>query len=194
MNPQDEIMRFVTELEIRDYLPLDDYRREKLASFHLENARQYESRYDNSGSVYEYQRTLLLDPIIAKARFSYANMLELNGMYELYLEQLKFIQENTPQKITKPIADKIEAYQSLLNNTLSQKWKVDSFYLDKARWNIAIFYTDDTNSFAHADSNRIAALAASDVFSGVAITSVKSQVTPISSYSEAFRNARNNLS
>lgn len=192
LNPQDEIMRFVTELEIRDYLPLDDYRREKLASFHLENARQYESRYDNSGSVYEYQRTLLLDPINAKARFSYANMLELNGMYELYLEQLKFIQENTPQKITKPIADKIEAYQSLLNNTLSQKWKVDSFYLDKARWNIAIFYTDDTNSFAHADSNRIAALAASDVFSGVAITSVKSQVTPISSYSEAFRNARNN--
>jgi hypothetical protein len=133
-----------------------------------------------------------LDPINAKARFSYANMLELNGMYELYLEQLKFIQENTPQKITKSIADKIEAYQSLLNNTLSQKWKVDSFYLDKARWNIAIFYTDDTNSFAHADSNRIAALAASDVFSGVAITSVKSQVTPISSYSEAFRNARNN--
>ncbi len=192
LNPQDEIMRFVTELEIRDYLPLDDYRREKLASFHLENARQYESRYDNSGSVYEYQRTLLLDPINAKARFSYANMLELNGMYELYLEQLKFIQENTPQKITKSIADKIEAYQSLLNNTLSQKWKVDSFYLDKARWNIAIFYTDDTNSFAHADSNRIAALAASDVFSGVAITSVKSQVTPISSYSEAFRNARNN--
>lgn len=192
LNPQDEIMRFVTELEIRDYLPLDDYRREKLASFHLENARQYESRYDNSGSVYEYQRTLLLDPINAKARFSYANMLELNGMYELYLEQLKFIQENTPQKITKPIADKIEAYQSLLNNTLSQKWKVDSFYLDKVRWNIAIFYTDDTNSFAHADSNRIAALAASDVFSGVAITSVKSQVTPISSYSEAFRNARNN--
>jgi tetratricopeptide (TPR) repeat protein len=28
LNPQDEIMRFVTELEIRDYLPLDDYRRE----------------------------------------------------------------------------------------------------------------------------------------------------------------------
>lgn len=192
LNPQDEIMRFAMELELRDFLPLEDFRRAKLASFHIENAKQYESRYDNSGAVYEYQRTLLLDPLNANARFAYANMLELNGMYELYLEQLKFIQENTPEKITKTVSDKIEAYESLLNNTLAKKWKVDSFYLDKTRWNIAIFYTDETKSFAHSDANRIAALAASDVFSGVAITSVKTQVTPISSYSEAFRNARNN--
>ncbi|MBQ8212133.1 MAG: hypothetical protein IJZ27_06360, partial [Treponema sp.] len=107
-------------------------------------------------------------------------------------EQLKFIQENTPDKITKKVSDKIEAYESLLSDTLSKKWNVDSFYLDKTRWNIAIFYTDETNSFIHADANRIAALAASDVFSGIAITSVKSQVTPVSSYSEAFKNARNN--
>ena len=192
LNPQDEIMRFAMELELRDSLSLEDYRRSRHASFHLENARQYESRYDNAGAVYEYQRTLLLDPMNSKARFAYANMLELNGMYELFLEQLKFIQENTPDQITKKVSDKIEAYDSLLIDTLSKKWNVDSFYLDKTRWNIAIFYTDETNSFIHADANRIAALAASDVFSGVAITSVKTQVTPVSSYSEAFKNARNN--
>ncbi|MBE6361499.1 MAG: tetratricopeptide repeat protein [Treponema bryantii] len=192
LNPQDEIMRFAMEMELRDSLALEDFRRSKHAKFHLENARQYESRYDNAGAVYEYQRTLLIDPMNSKARFAYANMLELNGMYELYLEQLKFIQENTPDKITKKVSDKIEAYESLLSDTLSKKWNVDSFYLDKTRWNIAIFYTDETNSFIHADANRIAALAASDVFSGIAITSVKSQVTPVSSYSEAFKNARNN--
>ena len=192
LNPQDEIMRFAMEMELRDSLSLEDFSRSKHANFHLENARQYESRYDNAGAVYEYQRTLLIDPMNSKARFAYANMLELNGMYELYLEQLKFIQENTPDKITKKVSDKIEAYESLLSDTLSKKWNVDSFYLDKTRWNIAIFYTDETNSFIHADANRIAALAASDVFSGIAITSVKSQVTPVSSYSEAFKNARNN--
>ena len=192
LNPQDEVMRFAMEMELRDSLSLEDFRRSKHANFHLENARQYESRYDNAGAVYEYQRTLLIDPMNSKARFAYANMLELNGMYELYLEQLKFIQENTPDKITKKVSDKIEAYESLLSDTLSKKWNVDSFYLDKTRWNIAIFYTDETNSFIHADANRIAALAASDIFSGIAITSVKSQVTPVSSYSEAFKNARNN--
>lgn len=192
VNPQDEIMRSIMEMEIRELLPLEDYRRTEMAKFHLETAKQYESRYDNAGSVYEYQRTLLLDPMNTDARFAYASILELNGMYELYLEQLNFITNNTPEKVTVAVSDKKEAYESLLEKTVAKKWKVDPFYLDKTRWNIAVFYTDSTDSFVHADSNRIAALAASDIFSGVAITSVKTQVTPVSGYSEAFRNARTN--
>lgn len=192
INPQDEIMRTLIEMEIRNELPLEDYRRTKLAQYHVENAKQYESRYDNAGSVYEYQRTLLLDPMNTEARFAYASKLELNGMYEMYLNQLLFIKNNSPEKVTVPISDKIEAYTSLLDNTIAKKWNVDTFYLDKNRWNIAVFYLDSTESFTHVDTNRIAAMAAGDIFSGVAITSVKTQVTPVSGYSEAFRNARNN--
>ena len=189
INPQDEIMRSAMENQIRNTLSLEDSRRSSYAKYHIENAKQYASRYDGSGAVYEYQRALLLDPMNIEARTAYADILEINGMYELYLEQLKFIKEYSP-KISTELSDKIEAYEDLLSNTLGKKWNVDPFYLDKTRWNIAVFYEENNSTFIHADTNRLVANAAADIFSGVAITSVKTQVTPVSGYGEAFKNAR----
>lgn len=192
IQPQDELMRMMMELEVRKDLPLEDDRRAGWAKYHLTNAQQYETRYDKTGAVYEYQRALLLDPRNANARLSYANTLEMNGMHELYLEQLDFIKNNTDKKLSQEIEDTIEGYNSLLGKTLAKKWNIDSFYLDKIRWNIAIFYTETNSSFKHADADRLTAMACGDIFSGVAITSVKTQVTPVSGYGEAFSNARAN--
>lgn len=134
----------------------------------------------------------MIDPSNTEARLAYANILEMNGMHELYLSQLNFIKETSEKELSTSLKDTIEAYNSLLQDTLAKKWKVDPFYLDKIRWNIAVFYTESTSTFNHADSDRLIALACADIFSGVAITSVKTQVTPVSGYAEAFRNARAN--
>ncbi|MCR4630099.1 MAG: tetratricopeptide repeat protein [Treponema sp.] len=190
--PQDELMRMMLELNVRNSLPFDDSRRAQWAAYHIENARQYDTRFDKAGSTYEYQRALILDPSNLEARLAYANILELNGMHELYLSQLNFIKANSETEISTKLSDTIEAYSSLLQNTLAKKWKVDAFYLDKIRWNIAVFYTEEVSLMNHAESNRLTALAAGDIFSGVAITSVKTQVTPVSGYGEAFKNARAN--
>ncbi len=192
VKPQDELMRMMLELTAKNELDLDDKRRSEWAGYHLNNARQYDSRYDKAGSTYEYQRALILDPANSAARLAYADILELNGMHELYLEQLNFVKGNSDSAISTQLKDTIEAYESLLKNTLAKRWKVDAFYLDKIRWNIAVFYTENTSTFNHADGDRLTALACGDVFSGVAITSVKTQVTPVSGYGEAFKNARAN--
>ena len=191
VNPQDEIMRSVLEINARNMLSLDDARRAEWAAYHVENAKQYESRYDKAGSTYEYQRALLLEPTNKTARIAYANVLKLNGMHESYLNQLHFVKSNS-ESISTSLSDTIEAYDSLLEDTLAKRWNVEPFYLDKIRWKIAVFYTENTSSFNHADSDRLTAIAAGDIFSGVAITSVKTQVTPVSGYAEAFRNARAN--
>ena len=188
--PQDELMRTQLELLLRNTTPLTDERRRESAVYHLNNAALYETHYDRSGLVYEYQRALLLDPKNKEARLAYANILEMNGMHELYLNQLQFVQDNYELNTT--LKDTIEAYDSLLSDTLAKQWNVDPFYLNKIRWNIAIFYTEKTNNIHHADAQRLTALACSDIFSGIAITSVKTQVTPVSSYAEAFRTARTN--
>ena len=197
INPQDEIMRSAMENEVRNTLSLEDSRRSYYAQYHITNAKQYASRYDGSGAVYEYQRALLLDPMNYEARMAYADILEINGMHELYLEQLKFIKENNSDQIATlskkqqtELNDKIEAFDYLLSDTLGKKWSIDPFYLDKTRWNIAVFYEDNNSTFIHADTNRLVANAAADIFSGVAITSVKTQVTPVSGYGEAFKNSR----
>lgn len=192
IQPQDEMMRMMLELTIKDQVDLTDERRAAWANYHIENARQYDSRYDKAGSTYEYQRALIIDPSNTEARLAYANILEMNGMHELYLSQLNFIKETSEKELSTSLKDTIEAYNSLLQDTLAKKWKVDPFYLDKIRWNIAVFYTESTSTFNHADSDRLIALACADIFSGVAITSVKTQVTPVSGYAEAFRNARAN--
>lgn len=190
--PQDELMRMMLELTAKDMLELDDYHRKTMAKYHLANAKQYETRYDKAGSTYEYQRALILEPSNTEARMAYANILEMNGMHELYLSQLKFIKETSDKELSTSVKDTIEAYNSLLTNTLAKKWNVDPFYLDKIRWNIAVFYEENTSTFNHADSDRLTALACSDIFSGVAITSVKTQVNPVSGFGEAFKNARAN--
>ena len=192
VSPQDELMRMMLELSVRNTLPLDDPRRAAWSQYHLDIARQYDSRFDKAGSTYEYQRALILDPSNREARLAYADILELNGMHELYLSQLNFVQQTSEKALSTALSDTIEAYSSLLQNTLAKKWKVDSFYLDKIRWNIAVFYTEEASLMNHAEANRLTALAAGDIFSGVAITSVKTQVTPVSGYGEAFKNARAN--
>ena len=192
INPQDEIMRMMLELTVKDILSFDDPRRTDFAEYHLENANQYITRYDNAGSSYELQRAIMLDPSNVKARLKYAEILEMNGMHESYLSQLNFIQENSEIVLDTALQDKIEAYDSLLQDNLAKKWKIDPFYLDKIRWNVAIFYTENQSSFIHADTERLTALACSDIFSGVAITAVKTQVNPVSGFGEAFRNARAN--
>ncbi|MCF0242827.1 MAG: tetratricopeptide repeat protein [Treponema sp.] len=196
ISPQDEIMRMMLELEVRDTLTLEDSRRKRWADYHVNIADQYSERYDGTGASYEYQRALRVDPMNRKARLAYADMLELNGMHELYLEQLKFAQEFSSEnkKTLKNIEidDTIEAYDALLQETLAKKWDIQPFYLDKIRWNIAVFYENRPMNFVHADSDRLTAMAASDIFSGVAQTSVKTQMLPVSGYGEAFKNARVN--
>lgn len=192
IQPQDEFMRMVLELAVRKNFAIEDDQRSDWAKYHINNARQYETRFDKTGAVYEYQRALLLNPKSTEARLAYANILEMNGLHETYLNQLNFIKDNAQEKLSTNLQDTIEAYNSLLTVTLAKKWKIDPFYLDKIRWNIAVFYVENNSSFNHADADRLTALACSDIFSGVAITSVKTQVTPVSGYSEAFANARAN--
>jgi len=196
VSPNDELMRMALELDVRESLSLEDSRRKTWAEYHLNTADQAYERYDGTTASYEYQRTLMIDPTNSRARLSYAKMLELNGMHETYLDQLKFVQENSDfttslsKKEQKELVDTVEAYDSILTDTLAKEWNIDTFFLDKIRWNIGIYYTDTSMSFGHADENRLTAMAASDIFSGVAFTSVRTESTPVSGYGEAFRKAR----
>lgn len=196
INPTDEIMRMMLELEVRDNISLEDSRRKDWAQYHINIAKQNDERYDGVGSSFEYQRALRIDPMNEIARLAYANMLELNGMHELYLEQLKFIKDFASEsklhsKKGQELDDLIEAYDSLLTETLAKKWDVQPFFLDKIRWNIGIFYENRAMNFIHADSDRLAAMAASDIFSGVASTSVNTVTSPVSGFGEAFKISRN---
>ena len=57
-------------------------------------AKESKKNFDGPSERYEYQKALAVDPLNKGARQLFADMLSRDGLYELYLEQLKFIKQN----------------------------------------------------------------------------------------------------
>ena len=135
---------------------------------------------------------------------------ERESLYELYLNQLKFIRQNQSEQaaVTNTVQknenspsvkktdrqikneDAIEALESQLQSSLSRRWKIDPFYLDKTRWKIGIFYIKSPVQLLHADCEEIIAFAERDIFSGVASAAVEVQSKSVGGFGEAFRLSR----
>ncbi|HBG66313.1 MAG TPA: hypothetical protein DDW78_07570 [Treponema sp.] len=208
INPLDEVMRFALEQLVDSTVSLEDSRRAKWAQYHISKAKEYNRNFDGPSERYEYQKALSVDPFNAAARQSFANLLERDGFYELYLQQLKFIKENTVSEEVSSVQrdenspkvmksaqerkndDTIEALESLMSSNLSHKWGVDPFYLDKTRWNIGIYFMQGAVQLLHADVDELIAVAAKDIFNGVPSASVDVQTTAVAGYGEAYRAAR----
>lgn len=200
--PDDEVMRAALEIEISKSVSLEEPRRSEWALYHVKQAREYTRRYDKAGAMYEYQRALKIQPSNEEARLAYADMLELNGMHELYLDQLLFIRQNQldssnqeksiESNVNKKMNDTIEAYDDLLQDSIAKKWSVQPFYLDKNRWKIGIYYIPSSVNQLHVKNNTIAAEFASDIFQGIASTSVATYPIPVDGFGDAYQKARTN--
>ena len=200
VDPFDEVMRAALELEVNKTVPIEDARRKEWAKWHIKNAGEYMKRFDGTGASYEYQRALKVNPTDTAARRAFAEMLDINGLHELCLEQLKFVQDNRDplssvssearRTSEKRLDDTVEAYDSLLQDSLAKRWNVEPFYLDKIRWRIGLYYTQNTARFVHADSPMITAEFAADMFSGVSVTFVHARTAPVSGFGEAYRKAQ----
>ena len=202
INSEDEVMRAALELIVNRVVPVEDSRRAEWASYHIKAAQEYMRRYDSQGALYEYQRALKINPTNAEARLAFAKRLSMQGMHELYLDQLLFIRETenaakgaeaAGAKKTRAQTkrdDTIEAYSVLLQDTLAKKWNVEPVYLDKTRWNIGIFYQGTSVNQIHVENNKIAAEFISDIFSGIALTSVKTFPLPVDGFGAAYQRAR----
>lgn len=202
ISPDDEVMRAALEILVNKTVSLEDARRKNWAVYHITLAHECESRYDSVGAAYEYQRALKIDPSNEVARMAFADILELHGMHESYLEQLLFIMQNrsllsenggvSQEKSFEQtrMNDTIEAFTDLLSDSLAKKWNVEPFYLDKTRWNIGIYYVPSTVNQMHVKSNAIAADFASDIFTGIASASISTRVAEVSGFGDAYQKAR----
>lgn len=200
--PHDEILRAAMELLITKYVDIEDSRRPSWASYHISKAKENERRFDGPQSRLEYQRALRIDPFNNMARSAFAKMLSRDGFNELYLSQLKFIEKQRDKSDTETSmtedekyqftknTDTIEALDSLMKNSISAKWGIQPFYLDKIRWKIGLYYTSSKAQLIHTELERITAEMAADIFAGVATTVVEASSAPVAGYGEAYSLAR----
>ncbi len=188
LDAQDELMRSAFELLVYEKTQIEDPRREQWANYHLEKAQIAEEKYLSSTALYEYQRTLRIDPLNVQARLALATILLQDGYSESYLSQLQFIQDQGLSD--RNIDDNIEAYASMLSNTLPQKWNIDPFYLDKTRWSIALYHFEEPISLYHQKSLSTTAGMLADIFNSNQTVEAIPSKTAIKSYAEAFRLSR----
>lgn len=195
INPVDEIMRSAMELLANKVVPLEDERRIEWADFHIQNAREYSRRYDGTGTIYEYQRALKIYPSNTEARMNFAGMLEMRGLHEGYLDQLIFVQENRDnENVSRTdktrMSDTIEAYEDLLQDSLSKQWNVQPLYMDKTRWRLGIYYIPSNVSQIHVENNAIASDFANDIFSGLPSAALSIDVQSVEGFGDAYQKAR----
>ena len=185
---QDEIMRAAFELLVFDATAVEDPRREKWAAYHIDKAEAYMEKFTAVHALYEYQRALRIQPLNLKARLAFAGLLLNKGLTESYLSQLIFLKDEG--KADKHIEDIIESYTSLLQNTLPLQWGVQPFYLDKTRWKTGLYTLEEDFSLYHQNVVSVSAGLLADIFNADQFVSVKKIEGAVSSYAQAFKDAR----
>lgn len=206
IDPSDEIMRSAFELSVLQNTEIEDARRKNWALYHVRRGQEYQKKYLGSQVRYEYQMALKINPKNKTARSAFAQMLYNDGFNENYLEQIKFVLENSnPPKAKNPakptdveqakqiqyirLSDTVEGFESLMQNTLAKKWDINPFYLDKTRWNIGIFYMEKVEPLYHPDIARIAANTLRLMFQGIATTNVRLYPEEVTGYADAYKKA-----
>jgi len=154
VNTGDEFVRAVLEDTIIAATGLEDPRRSRWASWHFDRARDFRSRSLIEQALFEYRRGLRLNPY-ARDRREYAELLRLQGYPVRYLEELRFMQDLGLGD--RSVNDAVEAYTSLLSDTLFRRWDVNPVELTERHWKIAVFSLAGQSGFYHVDSGAVAA-------------------------------------
>ena len=202
--PQDEVLRLALEQLVADQFDIEDPRRNKLSDYHLAKAQEVRNKFEGEHERYEIQKALSINPLSIRCRQFYADTLRRDKYWELYLEQLKFIEsirpesggvqkdENSPKKSYRQVqnTDTIEGLESMMADNLAHQWNVEPFYLDKTRWSIGLYYLDSGMQLIHPDAPKVYARAQEDAFSSVSSASLNIYDDPVSGFGDGYRLAR----
>jgi tetratricopeptide (TPR) repeat protein len=187
VNPSDEFVRAALEETLIAATGLEDPRRKRWADWHFQQAKDFRSRNLIEQSLFEYRRGLRLDPY-AFSRREYAELLRIQGYPARYLEELRFLQDLGAGD--RSMNDAVEAYSSLLSNSLFRQWQINPVELAQRYWKIAVFSLAEQSGFYHVDSGAVsAALVKELLVHDRNILPANLELRQLS-FSQAFRQAR----
>lgn len=187
ISPQNEIMRSAMELYVTANTPVEDSRRKQWASYHTEKAKEALEKFYSDAALYEYQRSLRINPLDNSVRKLYAELLLRDGFPEAYLEQIKFIQKTDKSR---EIAEIVETYSSLTRKTLTTRWNINSFLLDKSRIKFGLYFLGNAPQLIHPEAERITTAMLADYFTSRQYFKVSANNASVEGYADAFNKAR----
>ncbi|QQO08289.1 tetratricopeptide repeat protein [Breznakiella homolactica] len=187
IDPDDEFVRAALEEVLITTTSLEDPQRIRWASWHFSRARDFKSRNLMDQALFEYRRGLRLNPYAADRR-EYADLLRVQGYPSRYVEELRFMQDIGLADRT--VNDAVEAYDSLLSDAIFRQWNVDPVELANRHWKVAVFSAASQSAIHHADAGAVASGYIRDIL--IHDRNIRPMDLELrqSSYSSAFRNAR----
>ena len=187
IEPDDEISRYSLEDVIRKHKDFTDTIRSKYAEYHFERGKGLDERNYTRKALESYRRGLLIDPYSVKGRLQYAGIYLKNGYRAKYLSELKTLPYKEQKK--QSISDLIETYESMTENNIASRWKINQFLVDKNYYTFDIYHLESINMIHPAGEEVITGIL-SNIFTHSEIIKINKNLK-ISSYSEAFSSSRN---
>ena len=185
--PDDEFIRSALEdLYISD-TPVEDQGRRRWATWHFSRAKDFKTRNLSEQSLFEYRRGLRLNPY-ARERADYAELLRLQGYPARAMEELRFMQDLGLGN--QGIDDIVESNTARLSNALYRRWQLDPLLVTKRHWKIAVFSLTSQSGFYHIDGSAVGAAFMKDLLIHERNISPMDAELRQSSFSTAFRTAR----
>ena len=184
---EDEFVRAALEDVVLKSTAVESVERATWASWHFKKARSFLSNNLSQEALFEYRRALRLNPYAAE-RQEYAELLRIEGYPGRQLEELKFLQDIGQSN--RSINDTVEAYNSLLYDTLPRVWQVNPYTLQNRHWKLAVFSVGAQSGMKHVDAGAVAASYIQDILTHDGnILTLPLEIRQ-SSFSTAYRTAR----
>jgi len=134
--PDDETARIVQEYTAIDALKAEDPQRAKLAAFHRDAGSDLAARSQLEKALAEYRRSLLLEPASSEGRLGYARLNRAMGYPDKQLSELKVLSRLGVKNAA--VQDEIEGLEADLAETVSRRWGMDQYAIERLRHRIAV--------------------------------------------------------
>ena len=185
----DEIARYALESLVKDRQAGDVSLRTSLADYHRDRGREFEDRFLLDKALREYRFAVQLDPSRMDYRKSYAQVFKTLGFPAKYLTELEVIAKEG--KVDQAVEDELEIQHSLQEDTLSSRWGVNQFNIDRTEYRIGLFAIPGESDVIHYAGDEVGASLLTNMLQGrERIAVADGNVTSVDSYSRAFRDSR----
>jgi tetratricopeptide (TPR) repeat protein len=188
LQPDDEISRIVLENIALSELAVEDPIRERYAAYHLERGKLFQERNFLDKAMMEYRRALRLQPEARDPRLYYAELHRLMGFPEKTMRELEVLRElgYTDARIL----DDIEIIGSTRYDSVSARWDIDQYGLERGRFSLALFHLAPASREIHPLAGGATAEYLFDLFQRYPTLEVPRTTLSVDSYEAAFREAR----
>jgi len=188
VRPDDEVSRIAMENIALAKLPLDDKIRKNFSDYHLKQGGLLEDKNLLDKALYEYRRSLRLNPEAKKARLAYAEIFRTRGFITKFSKELEVLKSlGYTDNI---IQDSLEATRVERYNQVSVEWGIDQYTVEKDKLKLGVYTLVPANREMHPTAGEILSHYFIDMLQKEERFDIVNRETAITSFDQAFRAAR----